>query len=94
MGENQTCEQDDSAVMPADRVTNARSHARRSGAPKGKRTLVLGIMMSGTAAACISQSMMITALPTIMVEYGVDATLLHRASRSCQVRCCSAFLTP
>lgn len=75
MGENQTYEQDDSAVMPADRVTNARSHARRSGAPKGKRTLVLGIMMSGTAAACISQSMMITALPTIMVEYGVDATL-------------------
>lgn len=32
-------------------------------------------MMLGTAAACISQSMMISALPTIMREFGVDATL-------------------
>ena len=32
-------------------------------------------MMLGTAAACISQSMMISALPTIMEEFGVDATL-------------------
>ena len=31
--------------------------------------------MLGTAAACISQSMMISALPTIMAEFGVDATL-------------------
>lgn len=47
----------------------------RKGASKKTRVLVLGIMMAGTTAACISQSMMITALPTIMVQYGVDATL-------------------
>lgn len=32
-------------------------------------------MVSGTTAACISQSMMIAALPTIMAEYAVDASL-------------------
>lgn len=40
-----------------------------------KRHLVLGIMMLGTATACISQSMMIAALPSIMHQFNVDATL-------------------
>ena len=39
------------------------------------RHLILGIMMLGTGAACISQSMMISALPAIMKEFAVDATL-------------------
>ena len=43
--------------------------------PKRRRVVVLTVMMAGTTAACISQSMMIAALPTIMVQYGVDATL-------------------
>ncbi|MEE0845255.1 MAG: MFS transporter [Eggerthellaceae bacterium] len=38
------------------------------------RHVVLGIMMMGTGAACISQSMMISALPAIMGEFSVDAT--------------------
>ena len=37
--------------------------------------MVLGIMMAGTTAACISQSMMIAALPTIMQEFLVGAGL-------------------
>lgn len=45
------------------------------GLPKRERTKVLAIMMSGTTAACISQSMMIAALPTIMHEFNVDAAL-------------------
>ncbi len=45
------------------------------GLPKRQRFVVLAIMMSGTTAACISQSMMISALPTIMHEYGVGASL-------------------
>ena len=43
------------------------------GLPKRQRTIVLAVMMSGTTAACISQSMMIAALPTIMHEYSVSA---------------------
>ena len=43
--------------------------------PKRQRTIVLAVMMSGTTAACISQSMMIAALPTIMHEYSVSASL-------------------
>ena len=45
------------------------------GLPKRERLKVLAIMVSGTTATCISQSMMIAALPTIMVEYSVDASL-------------------
>lgn len=58
-----------------------RTDRRGSGAPEGdglpkrERTKVLAIMMSGTTAACISQSMMIAALPTIMHEFNVDAAL-------------------
>ena len=57
---------------------------RGEGAPDGEpvaafsahmRHLILGIMMLGTGAACISQSMMISALPAIMGEFSVDATL-------------------
>lgn len=40
-----------------------------------RRHLILGTMMLGTGAACISQSMMIAALPTIMEQFAVDATL-------------------
>lgn len=47
----------------------------RDGLPKRERMVVLGIMMSGTTAACISQSMMIAALPTIMHEFSVNAAL-------------------
>ena len=45
------------------------------GLPKRQRTVVLAVMMAGTTAACISQSMMIAALPTIMHEYSVSASL-------------------
>lgn len=57
---------------------------RGEGAPDGEpvaafsahmRHLILGVMMLGTGAACISQSMMISALPAIMEEFSVDATL-------------------
>ena len=49
--------------------------AHADGLPKRERTLVIGIMMAGTTTACISQSMMIAALPTIMHEFNVNATL-------------------
>lgn len=52
----------------------ASAHHHR-GLPKRERMKVLAIMVSGTTATCISQSMMIAALPTIMVEYSVDASL-------------------
>lgn len=45
------------------------------GLPRRQRVVVLSVMMAGTTAACISQSMMIAALPTIMVQFDVDATL-------------------
>ena len=45
------------------------------GLPPRQRHMVLGIMMAGTTAACISQSMMIAALPTIMQEFLVGAGL-------------------
>lgn len=44
------------------------------GLPKRERRVVLGIMMAGTTAACISQGMMIAALPTIMHDFGVSAS--------------------
>lgn len=47
----------------------------RDGLPPRERHVVLGIMMSGATASCISQSMMIAALPTIMHEFAVDAAL-------------------
>lgn len=43
--------------------------------PKRKRILVLTVMMIGTFVATLSQSMLIAALPTIMNQFGVDATL-------------------
>lgn len=46
----------------------------QDGLPKRERMLVLGIMVTGTTAACISQSMMTAALPTIMHEFSVGAT--------------------
>ena len=49
--------------------------AAHDGLPRRQRTVVLSIMMAGTTAACISQSMMIAALPTIMHEFAVNAAL-------------------
>ena len=49
--------------------------AERDGLPAAQRRLVLGIMMAGTTAACISQSMMIAALPAVMHEFLVSAEL-------------------
>lgn len=46
----------------------------RDGLPLRQRRVVLGIMVSGTTAACISQSMMIAALPAVMHEYGISAS--------------------
>ena len=46
----------------------------RDGLPPRQRHLVLGIMVSGTTAACISQSMMIAALPAVMHEYAISAS--------------------
>ena len=57
---------------------DARSSAAETpadGLPAHERHLVLGIMMAGTTAACISQSMMIAALPTVMHEFAVSASL-------------------
>lgn len=36
--------------------------------------MVLGVMVAGTTAACISQSMMIGALPAVMSEYAISAS--------------------
>ena len=46
-----------------------------SAMPKRRRTIVLATMMVGTFIASLSQSMLIAALPTIMGQFGVDATL-------------------
>lgn len=46
----------------------------RDGLPPRQRRLVLSIMVSGTTAACISQSMMIGALPAVMHEYAISAS--------------------
>lgn len=48
---------------------------KSDGLDKKERWVILGIMIAGTSAACISQSMMIAALPTIMLEFSVTATL-------------------
>ena len=44
------------------------------GLPPRKRRAVLGIMVTGTTAACITQSMLIAALPTIMAEFAINAS--------------------
>ncbi len=44
------------------------------GLPPRKRRAVLSIMVTGTTAACITQSMLIAALPTIMAEFAIDAS--------------------
>ncbi len=46
-----------------------------AGIPKRKRMVVLAVMITGTFIASLSQSMLIAALPTIMDQFGVDATL-------------------
>ena len=50
------------------------SEPERDGLPPRQRRVVLGIMVSGTTAACISQSMMIAALPAVMHESGISAS--------------------
>lgn len=50
------------------------SESERDGLPPRQRRVVLGIMVSGTTAACISQSMMIAALPAVMHEYDISAS--------------------
>ena len=57
------------------RATGEAVEEAADGLPRRQRTVVLAVMMAGTTAACISQSMMIAALPTIMHEYGVNASL-------------------
>ena len=37
--------------------------------------IVLGVMLAGTFFASVSQSMLTSALPTIMHEFGINATL-------------------
>lgn len=64
-----------SARRPPEEGLRPERSAQRDGLPKRERVKVLAIMVSGTTAACISQSMMIAALPTIMHEYAVDASL-------------------
>ena len=54
---------------------NAKQQSEPDGLPRAERIKVLLIMVSGTTAASISQSMMIAALPTIMHDYAVDASL-------------------
>ncbi len=51
------------------------AQASRNELPPRQRALVLGIMMVGTTAACVSQSMMISALPAVMHEFVVSAEL-------------------
>ncbi len=55
--------------------SNAHTEDERDGLPPRQRVLILGIMMAGTTAACISQSMMISALPAVMHEFLVGAEL-------------------
>ena len=55
--------------------SNANMESERDGLPARQRALILGIMMAGTTAACISQSMMISALPAVMHEFLVGAEL-------------------
>lgn len=43
--------------------------------PRRRRMIVLTVMMVGTFVASLSQSMLIAALPTIMTQFSVDATL-------------------
>lgn len=45
------------------------------GLPKRKRTVILAAMLIGAGTACISQSMMISALPAVMREFSVNASL-------------------
>ena len=54
--------------------SSAEPKSERDGLPPRQRRLVLGIMVSGTTAACISQSMMIAALPAVMHEYAISAS--------------------
>ncbi len=46
----------------------------RDGLPPRQRRAVLGIMVTGTTASCITQSMLIAALPAIMSEYSISAS--------------------
>ena len=48
--------------------------AARDGLPPRQRRVVLGIMVTGTTASCITQSMLIAALPSIMGEYAISAS--------------------
>ncbi len=48
--------------------------AARDGLPPRQRRVVLGIMVTGTTASCITQSMLIAALPAIMGEYAISAS--------------------
>ena len=57
------------------------SEPERDGLPPRQRRVVLGIMVSGTTAACISQSMMIAALPAVMHEYGISASSVVEQNR-------------
>lgn len=58
----------------ADPEPDPEPEPERDGLPLRQRRVVLGIMVSGTTAACISQSMMIAALPAVMHEYGISAS--------------------
>ena len=50
----------------ADPEPDPEPEPERDGLPLRQRRVVLGIMVSGTTAACISQSMMMAALPAVM----------------------------
>ncbi len=63
----------DEALAPDETPVSDETSAP-DGLPVRDRMRVLTIMVSGTTAACISQSMMIAALPTIMQDFAVDAT--------------------
>ena len=75
MDTNETYSEDAANVSRAKTSESAvDSKLERDGLPLRQRRVVLGIMVSGTTAACISQSMMIAALPAVMHEYGISAS--------------------
>ena len=51
------------------------SNEESDGLPKRQRVIILAVMLIGAGTACISQSMMISALPAIMHEFNVNASL-------------------
>ncbi len=60
---------------PLASTKHSASEPESDGLPKRQRVIILAVMLIGTGTACISQSMMISALPAVMHEFSVNASL-------------------